>query len=66
MDGDGQPAYQRVLSPTCSAGRARGFGCQRIARLLEGIGVFASKSSVERLLKGQPPYTGWRVVLARD
>ena len=39
----------------------QGYGCRRIARLLEGIGVFASKSSVERLIRGQPPYTGRRV-----
>ena len=34
----------------------QGFGCRRTARLLEGIGVFTSKSSVERLLRGKAPY----------
>ena len=35
----------------------QGYGYRRIARLLEGMGVFASKSSVEGLLKGLAPYT---------
>jgi len=42
--------------------RSQGFGYIRISRLLEGVGVFTSKSSVERLLKGQPPYAVGRSV----
>jgi hypothetical protein len=34
----------------------------RISRLFEGLGVFTSKSSVERLLKNLPPYTVGRLV----
>ena len=33
-----------------------GHGYQKIARLLEDLGVFTTKSSVFRLLKGLPPY----------
>ena len=42
--------------------RSQGFGYIRISRLLEGVGVFTSKSSVERLLKGHPPYAVGRSV----
>ena len=33
-----------------------GYGCRRIAAMLEGRAVYTTKSSVERLLKGQAPY----------
>ena len=36
--------------------RGEGYGYQRISRLLEGVGVFTSRGSVERLVKGLPPY----------
>ena len=35
---------------------AQGHGVRRIVKLLENDGVFASKSSVSRLLQGLPPY----------
>ena len=35
---------------------AAGLGYRRIATRLESIGVYTTKSSVERLLKGQSPY----------
>ena len=36
---------------------AEGHGCRTIARLLEDQGVYTTKSSVYRLLTGQPPYS---------
>jgi hypothetical protein len=33
-----------------------GIGSIRIAKLLEGLGVYTGKSSVHRLLMNQPPY----------
>ena len=36
--------------------RDLGYGCRRIARSLEEAGVFTTRSSVYRLLNGQPPY----------
>ena len=33
-----------------------GYGCRLIAAMLEEQGIFTTKSSVERLLKGQAPY----------
>lgn len=36
---------------------AQGFGVRRIVRLLEDEGVFATKSSVSRLLLGQGAYS---------
>ena len=35
---------------------AEGHGCRMIARLLEDQGVYTTKSSVFRLLRGLPPY----------
>ena len=35
---------------------ANGHGCRRIVRMLEGEGVFTTKSTVHRLLHRQPPY----------
>ena len=35
-----------------------GYGCRRIVRSLEEAGVFTSRSTVSRLLNGQPPYAG--------
>ena len=35
----------------------QGFGCRRIARMLEGIAVFASKSSVEWCVKSLGCYS---------
>ena len=37
--------------------RDLGYGCRRIVRSLEEAGVFTARSSVSRLLNGQPPYT---------
>ena len=37
--------------------RDLGYGCRKIARSLEGVGIFSTRSSVSRLLNGQPPYT---------
>ena len=36
--------------------RDLGYGCRRIARSLEAVGIFSTRSSVSRLLNGQPPY----------
>ena len=36
--------------------RNLGYGCRRIVRSLEEAGVFTARSSVSRLLNGQPPY----------
>ena len=36
--------------------RDLGYGCRRIVRSLEESAVFTSRSSVSRLLNGQPPY----------
>ena len=33
-----------------------GIGCIRIAKLLEDLGVYTGKSSVDRLIHGKPPY----------
>jgi hypothetical protein len=38
--------------------RDLGYGCRRIVRSLEEAGVFTTRSSVSRLLNGQPPYAG--------
>ena len=38
--------------------RDLGYGCRRIVRSLEEAGVFATRSSVSRLLNSQPPYAG--------
>ena len=37
--------------------RDLGYGCRRIVRSLEEAGVFTTRSSVSRLLNGQPPYS---------
>ena len=34
------------------------YGCRRIVRSLEEAEVFTTRSSVSRLLNGQPPYAG--------
>ena len=39
----------------------QGFGCRRIAPLLEKRQVFTTRSSIHRLLKGQSPYAGPQV-----
>ena len=36
--------------------RDLGYGCRRIVRSLEEPGVFTTRSSISRLLNGQPPY----------
>ena len=41
----------------------QGYGCRRIVRLLESKGVYCGKSSVDRPLRGLPPYRGNRVCL---
>ncbi len=43
--------------------RDLGYGCRRIVRSLEEAGVFTTRSSVSRLLNGQPPYSdvAWQV-----
>ena len=33
-----------------------GYGSRRIARSLEKAGIWTSKSSVDRLIRGLPPY----------
>ena len=38
---------------------AEGYGYRRISRLLEGIGVFTSKSLLQKLRKGQTYFTDW-------
>ena len=35
-----------------------GYGCRRTVMSLEEAGVFTTRSSVSRLLNGQPPYAG--------
>ena len=47
--------YQRVFDL-----HAQGLGVFRIAAALEGMGVFTSRGSVDRLLRGLPPYAGAR------
>lgn len=42
-----------------------GNGYRRIADLLIPLGVSCTKSSVERLIKGQAPYQGRRVLLVQ-
>ena len=37
--------------------RDLGYGCRRIVRSLEEAGIFTTRSSVSRLLNGQPPYS---------
>jgi len=37
--------------------RDLGYGCRRIVGSLEEAGVFTTRSSVSRLLNGQPPYS---------
>ena len=37
--------------------RSLGYGCRGIVRSLEEAEVFTTRSSVSRLLNGQPPYT---------
>jgi hypothetical protein len=39
---------------------AQGYGYRRIARTLEEIGVWTSRGSVERLVKGRGCYRGRR------
>jgi hypothetical protein len=41
---------------------SHGYGYRRIVRLLEGVGVYTSRGSVERLLLGKPPYAVGRLV----
>ena len=40
--------------------REQGLGYRRVADALMPLKVSTTKSSVERLIKGQPPYTGRR------
>ena len=44
-------AYQEVFQL-----RSLGMGFRKIATALEAKGIFTSRSSVERLVRGQPPY----------
>lgn len=37
---------------------AEGQGCRRIVRSLATDGIFTTKSSVHRLIRGLPPYDG--------
>jgi hypothetical protein len=52
----------------CFRLHGEGHGYRRIADLLAGQGVYTTKSSVERLIRGLPPYTGRLVsgALVRD
>jgi len=38
--------------------RNLGYGCRGIVKSLEEAGVFTTRSSVSRLVNGQPPYAG--------
>ena len=40
---------------------AQGFGCRRVAYLLEDEGILVSKSSVHALLTGKGTYKGRRI-----
>jgi len=42
---------------------SQGFGYQRIAGMLEDEGVFTTRGSVERLVKGRGCYAGRRVAV---
>ena len=42
---------------------SQGFGYRRIAEILEGQGVFTTRGSVERLVKGRGTYSGRRVAV---
>ena len=42
---------------------SQGFGYQRIAGMLEDQGVFTTRGSVERLVKGRGTYSGRRVTV---
>ena len=44
----------------------QGRGYRAIAGLLEHQGIYTTKSSVERLIRGLPAYTGRRVMVATD
>ena len=38
--------------------RDRGYGCRKIVRLLENLGIYTTRSSVSRLLLRQGTYEG--------
>ena len=46
--------------PTVFKLHGQGLGYRRVADALIPRGVFTTKSSVERLIKGKPPYAGRR------
>ena len=47
----------QTLVPEVLRLQGEGLGARRIARSLERLGCWTTKSSVHRLLTGQPPYT---------
>ena len=52
------PSSPESAFPDVLRWHGQGFGCRRIAVLLEDQGVHATKSSVARLIRGLPPYKG--------
>ena len=52
---------RRASIPDAFIGKVRqwhekGYGCRKIAQLLQPHQVFTTKSSVDRLIHGKPPY----------
>ncbi len=43
-----------------------GFGYRRIAEMLEDVGVYTTRGSVERLVKGRGCYAGRRVTVEQN
>jgi len=66
MDAGVRRGRPRSVPPECWGTVFRlygqGHGYRRIANELAEMGVSTTKSSVERLIKGLPPYQGRRVV----
>ena len=56
---------EKVVPTVLSLSR-QGFGVRRIDRALEGCGVWTTRSSVHRLLTGQPPYQNANVTESHD
>ena len=54
-------AYQRVFDLN-----RQGLGVYRITTALEDHGVYTSRSSVDRLLRGLPPYDASKIVEEQD
>ncbi len=57
----GRPeSIPQSMWPTVFTLHGQGLGYRRVADALIPRGVFTTKSSVERLIKGKPPYAGRR------